>query len=74
MAPTNSVVLSVEGMSCSSCVSHVERGLNAIEGVSDVSVSLAEASARFSYTSDALLGKATDALCGMGYPAKVMGA
>jgi len=36
----------IEGMSCASCVSHIEKALNAVEGVSKVSVNLATETAQ----------------------------
>jgi len=41
----NSVVLDIEGMTCSSCVSRVEKSLNTLDGVV-ASVNLATNSAR----------------------------
>ncbi len=40
--------LPVEGMTCASCVSRVEKSLNKIEGVSDISVNLATEKVSFS--------------------------
>ncbi|HAW95702.1 MAG: copper-translocating P-type ATPase [Phycisphaerae bacterium] len=40
--------LSIDGMHCSSCVGHVEKALQSVEGVVDASVSLADSSARVS--------------------------
>ncbi len=42
-------VLSVEGMSCASCVRHVKEALGALRGVSSVDVALAEKTASVSY-------------------------
>ncbi|MDF1694040.1 MAG: heavy metal translocating P-type ATPase [Zhongshania sp.] len=36
----------IEGMSCASCVSHIEKALNAVDGVSKVSVNLATETAQ----------------------------
>ena len=36
-----SITLDVTGMTCSSCVRHVDHALRAVEGVSDVKVDLA---------------------------------
>lgn len=44
-------VLAVEGMSCASCVRHVEQALRALDGVSDVAVVLAEKRADVAYDS-----------------------
>ncbi|HRE92532.1 MAG TPA: heavy metal-associated domain-containing protein, partial [Myxococcota bacterium] len=39
------VALDIEGMSCASCVAHVEKALGAVDGVESVSVDLASRSA-----------------------------
>lgn len=39
--PANTVELSIEGMTCASCVSRVEKALNAVAGVKTASVNLA---------------------------------
>ncbi|WP_133000404.1 heavy metal translocating P-type ATPase [Luteimonas arsenica] len=47
MSPTNATTeLSVEGMTCASCVGRVERALRAVPGVDDASVNLATERAR----------------------------
>ena len=43
------VELKIEGMTCGGCVSSVTRTLQAVPGVQQVEVSLAEARARVSY-------------------------
>ncbi|UES53510.1 heavy metal translocating P-type ATPase [Roseibium aggregatum] len=61
--------LSVQGMSCASCVGRVERGLAAVEGLEDVGVNLATESAQFTATADkitAVVAKLDD----LGYPAR----
>lgn len=62
--------LSIEGMSCASCVGRVEKGLAALDGVSDVSVNLASESARLSIDTPARIQSAVDALQTLGYPAR----
>ena len=42
----NSIDLSISGMTCASCVRHVEKALQKVPGVSSVSVNLATESAR----------------------------
>lgn len=64
------VTLSVEGMSCASCVGRVERGLAEVEGVSDVSVNLASETARLTVDSPDRLEAAAAALDELGYPAR----
>lgn len=39
---TNLTVFQVEGMTCSSCVRHINNALKKIEGIEDVEVSLQE--------------------------------
>ncbi len=43
------VVMPVEGMSCSACVARVKKALTSIEGVSDVQVNLVERNARIRF-------------------------
>jgi copper chaperone CopZ len=43
--PSQTVTLSVAGMTCANCVAHVERGLRSVPGVLKVSVDLARGSA-----------------------------
>ena len=44
--PSDSIRLEVEGMHCSSCVSHVERALKSVDGVEEAVVSLADSTAQ----------------------------
>lgn len=46
------VALDIEGMSCASCVAHVEKALGAVDGVESVSVDLASRSATVTMRSD----------------------
>ena len=48
----NTIDLSVSGMTCASCVRHVEKAITKVLGVSAVSVNLATESARVTTTSD----------------------
>ncbi|WP_121628983.1 heavy metal translocating P-type ATPase [Tropicibacter alexandrii] len=64
------VTLSIEGMSCASCVGRVDRGLGALDGVHDVSVNLASESARLVVDSPDRLAEAVAALDKLGYPAR----
>lgn len=63
------VTLSVEGMTCASCVGRVSRGLTAVEGVTDVSVNLATEGAQFVALGPDAIARAADALDSLGYPA-----
>ena len=62
--------LSIEGMSCASCVGRVEKTLSALDGVSDVSVNLASETARVSVDDPARFAQAAQALGTLGYPAR----
>ncbi|MDF3866786.1 heavy-metal-associated domain-containing protein (plasmid) [Pseudomonas nitroreducens] len=64
-----SIDLHVEGMSCASCVRHVNAALTPVTGVAEVSVDLAAGRVRVSGDVDAqaLMAALQDA----GYPAKV---
>ncbi len=62
--------LSIEGMSCASCVGRVEKTLAALDGVSDVSVNLASEQARLSVDDPGRLQDAAQALDKLGYPAR----
>jgi copper ion binding protein len=66
-----SIVFSIEGMTCDHCVRAVTRALRDIDGVSDVTVALAEKHARIVYD-DAKVSTATirSAVEGEGYMAK----
>lgn len=46
---TKSLALPVRGMTCASCVSHVEKALKGLEGVAGATVNLAVSSARVYY-------------------------
>ena len=69
MTDQNTITLSVEGMTCASCVGRVERALKAAPGVSDAAVNLAGETARVSYAAPATLESLTRTLDQAGYPA-----
>ncbi len=46
--------LKIEGMTCASCVAHVEKALNGIDGVERANVNLATETAHVSYDSDSV--------------------
>jgi copper chaperone len=46
MSKTKETVLSVDGMTCSSCVSHVEEALRELAGIDEVEVRLRDATVR----------------------------
>jgi len=69
MSDENTVILSIEGMTCASCVGRVEKALVAVPGVFEAAVNLANESARVSFAAPAELGGLIDALRDAGYPA-----
>ena len=70
MTESTSVSLSVQGMSCASCVGRVEKALAVLSGVSDVSVNLAAETATLTVDAPARLAEAVNALKTLGYPAR----
>jgi heavy metal translocating P-type ATPase len=66
--PEASVDLSVEGMTCASCVGRVERALKAVPGVTEASVNLATESAQVRGVADPVALIA--AIAGAGYAAR----
>lgn len=64
------VTLSIESMSCASCVGRVDRALSSIDGIRDVSVNLANETALVSVEHPAKLVMATESLKKLGYPAR----
>lgn len=69
MSEKRMLTLSVEGMTCASCVGRVERTLAGVPGVSDAAVNLANETARISFTAPANLAGLIDTLGEAGYPA-----
>jgi P-type Cu+ transporter len=69
-ATATSKTLSIDGMTCASCVGRVDRALTAVEGVRDVTVNLATESAALVVDSAEGLKDAVDALKDLGYPAR----
>jgi len=70
MPDTTHLRLSVEGMSCASCVGRVERALEAVEGVSDVSVNLASETVQLTLAAPADPAAVARTLDEAGYPAR----
>ncbi|WP_348645516.1 heavy metal translocating P-type ATPase [Jannaschia sp. S6380] len=70
MTHSTHTTLSIEGMSCASCVGRVEKALSTLPGVSDVSVNLASEQARLSVDGSDRLQDAAQALDKLGYPAR----
>ncbi|WP_281856989.1 heavy metal translocating P-type ATPase [Litoreibacter halocynthiae] len=70
MSDSNMINLSVEGMTCASCVGRVDRTLASIPGLQDVSVNLATETASFAVNGSEPLEAAAAALVELGYPAQ----
>ena len=70
MANTQTATLSIDSMTCASCVGRVDRGLRTLEGVSDVAVNLASETARLTVDGPDRLIEAAGKLDEMGYPAR----
>src|SRR5512136_2758999 len=51
-ATLNTATLQVTGMTCASCVSHIQEAVGALPGVANVVVNLATSSARVEYSPD----------------------
>ncbi len=65
---TKKVILPITGMTCSSCVSHVEKALRELDGVISVNVNLATEKATVEYDADnADIKTLIDAVSGSGY-------
>lgn len=72
-APAGSVAsLSIEGMSCASCVGRVERALRAIPGVASANVNLATERAELTFTDSPDAAAAVSAVEKAGYKASII--
>jgi len=69
MPKSTTLHLFVEGLNCAGCVGRAERGLEAVEGITDVSVNLAAKSAQMTLAG-ASADDARAALTKAGYPAR----
>ena len=63
------ISLNVEGMSCGHCSGMVQKTLEGIEGISNISVSLDEKKAYFETTDNNLIEKAVKEITEAGYKA-----
>ncbi|MFK7856507.1 MAG: heavy metal translocating P-type ATPase [Granulosicoccus sp.] len=68
----NMISLAIEGMHCASCVSQVEKKLNAVPGVLNASVNLAHETAQIEYSEQFSLAGLLNTLTDTGYPAKTI--
>ena len=70
MREDKTLTLPIEGMSCASCVSRVQKALIAVEGVSTASINLAQETALVDIRDQQALLSALTALSDAGYPAR----
>lgn len=70
MSTTRETVLEVEGMSCGSCVRHVDHALRTVDGVTAVEVRLKERRVLVRHGEDAPLPQLVEALRDAGYEAR----
>ncbi|MDP2737387.1 MAG: heavy metal translocating P-type ATPase [Pseudorhodobacter sp.] len=70
MSDSSVITLSVQGMTCASCVGRVEKGLSSLDVVSDVSVNLATETASFRAAGPKAAVNAARKLDDLGYPAR----
>ena len=71
MSHAQTIRLSVQNMSCASCVGRVERALTSLAGVSDVSVNLASETVQAHVDAPERVSEIAAALDTAGYPARV---
>ena len=71
MSTETALTLSLQGMTCGGCAARAGRGLEALDGVSDVSVNLAGETARLTLDRADRLGQVVTALDDIGYPARL---
>ncbi len=64
---SNTVILKVEGMSCNNCVKHVTEALEALPGISEIEITLAEGKVAFRSTGAASEEQIAEALEDAGY-------
>ena len=70
MSDLKKLNLSVQSMTCASCVGRVDRALAALDGLTEVSVNLATETASFRADSAAQVSAAAASLAELGYPAR----
>ena len=66
----NETLLDVDGMTCGGCVRHVDRALNAVEGVAEVDVKLREGRVLVKHGAAVATDALRRALEDAGYPAR----
>ena len=70
MSDSKKLNLSVQSMTCTSCVGRVDRALTGLEGLSEISVNLATETASFKAENAAQVSAASATLTELGYPAR----
>lgn len=70
MKTSQETVLDVQGMTCSSCVRHVEGALRELEGVGGVEVDLRGGKVRVRHDGQATIGQMIEALSEAGYESR----
>ena len=70
MQANKTLTLSIEGMSCASCVSRVEKALPGVEGVTSASINLTQQTALIGFGEQHVLLPVLAALSDAGYPAR----
>ncbi len=74
MIATKDLKLSIEGMSCASCVGRVEKAINGLDVVEDATINLASETAVVRFTGDVDTQIVVDTLAEAGYPARTLSA
>ena len=70
MQANKTLAIPIEGMSCASCVSRVEKALLGVEGLTTASINLAQETALISFGDGQVIIPAVAALSDAGYPAR----
>jgi copper chaperone CopZ len=62
--------LQVSGMTCKSCVAHVNRALSGLKGIGNVQVQLESGTVRISHAPELTAAQLADKVSGAGYPSR----
>lgn len=73
MSITKETILDVAGMTCCSCIRHVEGALREIEGISAIDVAINEGKVRVEHDERATIAQMIDALGEAGYESRAAG-
>jgi copper chaperone len=75
MSNTNETILNVDGMTCSSCIRHVEGALRRLEGVGEIEVKVKDGKVRVQHDLErASVDELIQALGDAGYESRTAGA